>query len=84
MYLPKTETGSFVLYRAVEERIVSSFVLLLTGTVLPQNPGIPVSGGNPSSCVRVAGNDNTPSAPPDRQLSSVPSPDGRDSKTFVN
>ena len=76
MQLPETETGSSGLYRAVEECTVSSPVLLLTGTVLSQNPGIPVSKGNPSSCVRAAGNDSIPSTPPDQQLSSVPGPDG--------
>ena len=65
MQLSETKTGSFDLYRAVEEYIVSSPVLPLTGIVLP---GIPVSRGNPSSCVQAAGNDSTPSAKPDRQL----------------
>ena len=65
MGLPETETGLSGPYRAVEERIVSSHVLLLTGTVLSQNPGIPVSRGNPSSCVQAADNDSTPSVPPD-------------------
>ena len=68
MQLPETETGSFGLYRAVEECTVSSPVLPLTGTVLSQNPGIPVSEGNPSSYVRAAGNGITPSAQPDWQL----------------
>ena len=31
------------------------------------NPGIPASGGNPSSCVRAASNGSTPSAHPDWQ-----------------
>ena len=84
MWLPETVTGSSSLYCAVEERTVSSLVLLLTETVLSQNPGIPVSGGNPSSCVQAADNGNIPSAPLDRQLSSVPSPDGRDSGTLAN
>ena len=84
MYLPETETGSSGLYRAVEEYTVSSLVLPLTGTVLFRNPGILVSKGNPSSCVQVADNGSTPSAPPDRQLLSVPRPDGRDSGTLVN
>ena len=84
MSLPETETGSSGLYRAVEECTVSSLVLPLTGTVLSQNPRIPVSGGNPSSCVQPAGNGCIPSAQPDRQLSSVPGPDGRDSGTIVN
>ena len=61
MQLPETEIG-FGLYRAVEEYTVSSPVLPLTGTALCQNPGIPVSGGNPSSYVRAAGNGITPSA----------------------
>ena len=91
--LPKTETGPSGLYCAVEERTVSSPILLLTGTVLSQNPGIPVSGGNPSSCVQAADNGSTPSIPPDRQLSSVlpdrqpssvPGPDGRDSEILAN
>ena len=68
MYLPETETGSSGLYWAVEEYTISSHVLPLTGTTLSRNPGIPVSGGNPSSCVQAAGNDSTPSAQPDRQL----------------
>ena len=67
MQLPETETGSFGLYRAVEEYTVSSSILLLTGTALSQNPGILVSGGNPSSYVWAAGNGSTPSAQPDRQ-----------------
>ena len=62
MWLPETETGSSDLYRAVEEYTVSSPVLSLTRTVLSQNPGIPVSGGNSSSYVRAAGNGSTPSA----------------------
>ena len=62
MKLPEIEAGSSGLYRAMEEYTVSSFVLPLTGTALSQNPGIPVSGGNPSSYVRAAGNDSTPSA----------------------
>ena len=40
---------------------MSSPVLPLTGTTLSQNLGIPVSGGNPSSYVRAAGNGSTPS-----------------------
>ena len=84
MWLPEIETGLTGLYRAVEERTVSSPVLLLTGTVMSQNPGIPVSGGNPSLCVQVVDNGSTPSVSPDRQLSSVPSPDGRDSGTLAN
>ena len=67
MQPPETETDSSSLYWVVEEYTVSSLVLPLTGTVLSQNPGIPVSRGNPSSYVRAAGNDNTPSAQPDRQ-----------------
>ena len=41
---------------------MSSPVLPLTGTALSQNLGIPVSGGNPSSYVRAAGNGSTPYA----------------------
>ena len=67
MQLPETETCSSSLYRAVEEYTVSSPILLLIETVLSQNPGIPVSRGNPFSYVRAAGNDSTPSAQPDRQ-----------------
>ena len=66
MQLPETETGSSSLYRDVEEYIVSSSVLLLTGTEMSQNLGIPISRGNPSSYVQVAGNGSTPSAQPDR------------------
>ena len=84
MWLPETVTGSSGLYCAVEERTISSPVLLLTGTVLYQNPGILVCGGNPSSCVQAGDNGNIPSAPPDRQLSSVPGPGGRDSRTLAN
>ena len=62
MQLPETETSSSGLYRAVQEYIVSSPVLPLTGAALSQNPGIPVSRGNPSSYVRAADNDSTPSA----------------------
>ena len=65
MQLHETETGSSGLYRVVEEYIVSSHVLPLTGTKLSKNPRIPVSGGNPSSYVRAAGNGSTPSAHPD-------------------
>ena len=68
MQLPEIETGSSGLYRAMKEYTVSSYVLLLTGTALSQNPGILVSEGNPSSYVRAAGNGRTPSAQPDRQL----------------
>ena len=84
MQLPETETGSSDLYQAVEKRIVSSPVLPPTGTVLSRNPGIPVSRGNPSSCVQAIGNGSTPSTQPDGQLSSVLGSDGRDSKTLVN
>ena len=66
MQLPVTETGSSGLYRAVEESIVSSPVLPLTGIVLSQNPRIPVYEGNPSSCVQAVDNGSIPSAPPDR------------------
>ena len=84
MWLPETVTGSSGMYYAVEERTVSSPVLLLTGTVLSQNPRIPVSGVNPSSCVQAADNGSTPSTPPNRKLSSVPGLDGRDSETLAN
>ena len=93
MWLPETETGPSGMYRVVEERTVSSHVLLLTGTVMSQNPRIPVSGGNPISCVQVADNGSTPSISPDwklssvlpdRQLSSVPVPHGRDSEILAN
>ena len=67
MQLPETETGSSGLYRAMEEYTISSPVLPLTGTALSRNPRIPVFGGNPSSCVQTAGNDNTPYTQPDRQ-----------------
>ena len=66
MQLPETDTSSSGLYWAVEEYIVSSHVPPLTGTVLSQNPGIPVSKGNPSSYVRAIGNSSTPSAQPVR------------------
>ena len=65
MQLPETDIGSSGLYRAVEEYTVPSSILPLTGTVLSRNPGIPVSGGNPSSYVQDVGNGNTPSAQPD-------------------
>ena len=91
MWLPETvtgssgiETGLSGLYCAVEERTVSSPVLLLTGTELSQNPGIPVYEDNPSSCVQATDNGSIPSASPDRQLSSVPGSDGRDSGTLAN
>ena len=67
MQLPETYTGSSGLYRAMEEYIVSSSILPLTGTALSRNPGIPVFGGNPFSYVQAADNDSTPSAQPDRQ-----------------
>ena len=67
MQLFETKTGSSNLYRAVEDYIVSSPVLPLTEIALSKNPGIPVSGGNPFSYVRAAGNDSTPSSQPDRQ-----------------
>ena len=67
MQLLETETGSSGLYQAVEEYIVSSPVIPLTGTALSRNPRILVSGGNPSSYVWVAGNGSTPSAQPDWQ-----------------
>ena len=84
MWLLETETGLSGLYCAVEARTVSSPVLLLIGTVLSQNPGIPVSGGNPVSCAQAAYNGSTPSILLDRQLSSVPGPDGRDSEILAN
>ena len=84
MQLPETETGSSGLYWAVEEYIVSSPLLPLTRTTLSRNPGIPISGGNPSSYVWAAGNGSTPSAQSDRQPLSVPSPDGHGSGTLVN
>ena len=67
MLLPMTETGSYGLYWSVEEYILSSPILSLTGTALSQNPGIPVSGGNPSSYVQVVGNGSTPFAQSDQQ-----------------
>ena len=67
MQLPETKTGSFGLYWGVEEYIVSSLVPPLTVIALSRNPGIPVSGGNPSSYVRATGNGSTPSAQPDWQ-----------------
>ena len=67
MQLLEIETGFSGLYLAVEEYYVSSLILLLNGTALSQNPGIPVSRGNPSSYVRAAGNDSIPSAQPDLQ-----------------
>ena len=84
MQLPETETDSSGLYGAVEEYTVSSPVLLLIGTALSQNPGIPISRGNPSSYVRAAGNGSTPSAQYDRQPCSVPSSDDHDPGTLVN
>ena len=75
MQLLETETGLSGLYRAVKEHTVSSLVLPLTGTVLSQNPGIPVSRGNPSSCVQAADNGSTPS---------VPGSDGCESGTLAN
>ena len=65
MRLPETDTGSSGLYWGVEEYIVSSPVPQLTRTTLSRNPGIPVSGGNPSSYVQAASNGSTPSAQPD-------------------
>ena len=62
MQLLETETGSSTMYHAVEEYTVSSPVLLMTRTVLSQNPEISVSGGNTSSCAQAVGNDSTPSA----------------------
>ena len=67
MQLPETDTGSSGLYWGMEEYTVSSHVLPLTGTALSRNPGILVSGGNPSSYVRAVGNGRTPSAHPDWQ-----------------
>ena len=67
MPLPETDTGSSGLYQGVEECTVSSSILPLTGTVLPRNPGIPISGGNPSSYILDAGNGSTPSTQSDRQ-----------------
>ena len=67
MQLLEIETSSSGLYWAVEKYIVSSPVLLLTGTALSLNLGIPVSRGNPSSCVQATSNDSTPFAQPDRQ-----------------
>ena len=67
MQLLETETSSAGLYRGVEEYTISFPVLLLTGTALSLNPGIPISRGNPSSYVQAAGNDSTPSAQPDRK-----------------
>ena len=84
MQLPETETGSSGMYRAVEECIISSPILSLTGTALSRNPGNLVSRGNPSSYVRAAGSSSPPSAQHDRQLSSVPGPDGRYFGTLVN
>ena len=53
VWLLETKTGLSGPYRAVEECTVSSPVLLLTGIVLSQNPGIPVSGGIPSHVSRL-------------------------------
>ena len=71
MWHPGTDTGSLDPFQGVEEQTVSSPVLSLTGTTLSQNVGIPVSGGNPASYVRAAGNGSTPSAHPDWQPSLV-------------
>ena len=84
MQLHVAETGSSGLYCAVEEYTVSSPVLPLTVIELSRNPGIPVSRGNPSSCVRATGSSNTLSAQPDWKLLSVPGPNGRDFGTLVN
>ena len=67
MQLLENDTGSSNLYWGVEEYTVSSPVLPLTRTALSKNPEIPVSRGNPSSYVQVAGNGNIPSAQPDWQ-----------------
>ena len=67
MQLPETKTGSSGLYWAMKEYTISSPVLPLTGTALSRNLEIPVSGGNPFSCVQAAGNDSTPSTQSDRQ-----------------
>ena len=66
MQLSVTEIGSSDLYQVVEECIVSSPVLPLTGIALSQNPGIPVSRGNPSSYVQAVGSSSTPFAEPNR------------------
>ena len=48
MKLLEIDSGSSGLYWAVEEYTVSSLILPLTGTALSRNPGISISGGNPS------------------------------------
>ena len=67
MQLPETDTGSSGLYWAVEEYTLSSHILPLTRSSLSRNTRILVSGGNPSSYVRAAGNGSTPSAQPNWQ-----------------
>ena len=55
----------------MEKQTVAATVPQLTRTAPIPNIGIPVSGGNPSSYVRVAGNDSIPPAHPDWQPSLV-------------
>ena len=55
----------------MEKQTVAAPVPQLTGTAPIPNIGIPVSGGNPSSYVRAAGNGSIPSADPNWQPSLV-------------
>ena len=55
---------------------MSAPVLLMTGSALPRNPGIPASTGNPASYVHVVGRNSISPALPDQMshlsLSPVP------------
>ena len=54
----EADTGSFGPCWGKKEHIASMHVLLMTGTVLSQNPGILASEGNPASYIQAYGNGN--------------------------
>ena len=58
MQRPGTDTGSPSLWWVKEEQTESMNILLLTGTGVSHNFGIPASNGNPVSYVEAGGNGN--------------------------
>ena len=58
MQLPRTDTGSLGPWWGKEEQTKSVNILLMTGTGVSHNFGIPASEGNPISCVQTSGNGN--------------------------
>ena len=60
---PRTDNGFPGLFYGKERQIVSVHVLLMIGTKVSHNPGIPASVGNPVSCVQAGVSDIISSVP---------------------